>query len=195
MLKIFTVLSLVLLTSCRENESTDRNNKEPKALQEKSIDLGSLRSGNNLVDDLYQELVNKSPELKVLENELDELNTRDTTDIFYDYDQKSDAYYGSANNYINTINDSVMKQKILNLLHKNQEKYVSRKAELENLIKTIHKKRMEIKNYHNTLKIVLTLPLIEEYQKQHLPSKSPFEKMIEKENQLLLKTKKNTPKY
>ncbi|MFH6946229.1 hypothetical protein [Flavobacterium sp. FlaQc-50] len=195
MLKIFTVLSLVLLTSCRENESTDRNNKEPKALQEKSIDLGSLRSGNNLVDDLYQELVNKSPELKVLENELDELNTRDTTDIFYDYDQKSDAYYGSANNYINTINDSVMKQKILNLLHKNQEKYVSRKAELENLIKTIHKKRIEIKDYHNALKIVLTLPLIEEYQKQHLPSKSPFEKMIEKENQLLLKTKKNTPKY
>lgn len=195
MLKIFTVLSLVLLTSCRENESTNRSDQEPKALQEKSIDLGSLRSGNNLVDDLYQELVNKSPELKVLENELDELNTRDTTDIFYDYDQKSDAYYGSANNYINTINDSVMKQKILNLLHKNQEKYVSRKAELENLIKTIHKKRMEIKNYHNTLKIVLTLPLIEEYQKQHLPSKSPFEKMIEKENQLLLKTKKNTPKY
>lgn len=195
MLKIFTVLSLVLLTSCRENESTDRNNKEPKALQEKSIDLGSLRSGNNLVDDLYQELVNKSPELKVLENELDELNTRDTTDIFYDYDQKSDAYYGSANSYINTINDSIMKQQILNLIHKNQEKYVSRKAELENLIKTIHKKRIEIKDYHNALKIVLTLPLIEEYQKQHLPSKSPFEKMIEKENQLLLKTKKNTPKY
>ena len=88
-----------------------------------------------------------------------------------------------------------MKQKIINLITKSQDKYVSQKAELENLVGTINKKRNEINNYHTALKIILTIPLIEQYQKQHLPNKSPFEKLIEKENQLLEKTKRITPKY
>lgn len=143
---------------------------------------------------MYQELVAKSPELKALENELSELNPRDTTDIFYNYDEKSNEYYRSADSYANVIRDSVMKQKILNLIKKSEEKYVSQKTELEKLVSTIGKKRMEINNYHNALKIILTIPLIEQYQKEHLPNKSPFVKLIEKENQLLQKTKINTPK-
>lgn len=194
MLKTFTLLSLILLTSCRENETVNRSNEEPKAFQEKSISIGRFRSGGDLVEDLYQELVAKSPELKTLENELSELNPRDTTDIFYNYDEKSNEYYRSADSYANVIRDSVMKQKILNLIKKSEEKYVSQKTELEKLVSTIGKKRIEINNYHNALKIILTIPLIEQYQKEHLPNKSPFEKLIEKENQLLQKTKINTPK-
>lgn len=144
---------------------------------------------------MYQELVDKSPELKVLEDELHELNTRDTTDIFYNYDQKSHRYYISAESHINTIHDSVMKKKMMDLIHKSSEKYSAQKAELESLIETINKKRSEINDYHSALKIVLTIPLIEQYQKQHRPDKSQFEKLIEKENQLLQKTKDSTPKY
>lgn len=195
MIRICTLLSLILLTSCRENETVNRNNEEPKALQEKSINIGRFRSGDDLVEDLYQELVAKSPELKALENELSELNPRDTTDIFYNYDEKSNDYYRFADSYANVIRDTVMKKKILNLIKESEEKYVSEKADLENLVSSINKKRMQINNYHNALKIVLTIPLIEQYQKQHLPNKSPFVKVIEKENQLLQKTKMNIPKY
>ncbi|WP_316634081.1 hypothetical protein [uncultured Flavobacterium sp.] len=195
MLKKIAVFSLILLISCRENEANHRSSEEPKAFEEKSIDIGRFRRDNDLVEDLYQELVDKSPELKSLEKELSELNTRDTTNIFYNYDQKSDDYYNSAESHINGIRDSVMKQKIINLIKKSSDKYASQKADLENLMDNIIKKRNEINNYHSALKIILTIPLIEQYQKQHLPNKSPFDKLIEKEDQLLQKTKKNTPKY
>lgn len=195
MLKKIVIISLIFLTSCGENETNQRTNEEPKAFQEKSIDIGRFRKGNDLVEDLYQELVDKSPELKSLEKELSEVNPRDTANIFYNYNQKSNNYYNSAESHINGIRDSVMKQKIINLIKKSSDKYISRKADLENLIKTINQKRSEITNYHSALKIILTIPLIEEYQKQHLPNKSPFEKIIEKEDQLLQKTKNITPKY
>ncbi|MBF4463916.1 hypothetical protein [Flavobacterium sp. LC2016-12] len=195
MLKKIAMFSLILLISCRENETTQRSNEEPKAFEETSIEIGRFRKGGDLVEDLYQELVDKSPELKALENELSELNPRDTTNLFYTYDQKSDDYYNSVESHINGIRDSVMKQKMINLITKSQDKYVTQKADIENLVNTINKKRSEITNYHTALKIILTIPLIEEYQKQHLPKKSPFEKVIERENQALEKTKSVTPKY
>lgn len=195
MLKKIAFLSLILLISCKKNETVHRNIEEPKAFEEKTIDLGRLKSGNDLIEDLFQELVDKSPELKNLENELKELKTRDTNDIFYNYNEKSEDYYASASRHINSIQDSVMKQKMLNLITKSEEKYSTQKSDLENLTKTINQKKMEIKDYHNALKIVLTIPLIEQYQKQHLPNKAPFEKLIEKENQLLQKTKNSIPKY
>lgn len=195
MLKKIAIFSLILLASCQEKETNHTSKEEPKAFEEKTIEIGRFRKGGDLVDDLYQELVDKSPELKALENELSELNPRDTTAIFYNYDQKSDEYYGSAESYINGIRDSVMKQKMINLITKSSDKYISQKADLEDLVGTINKKRSDITNYHTALKIILTIPLIEQYQKQHLPNKSPFEKLIEKENQLLQKTKSITPKY
>lgn len=195
MLKKIIFLSLIILTSCRDNETNLRNSEEPKAFEEKSIDIGRFRKGNDLVEDLYQELVDKSPELTSLENELSQLNTRDTVNIFYNYNQKSNDYYRDAKNQINSITDSVMKQKILNLITKSNDKYVSQKADLKNLMNTINEKRNEINNYHSALKIILTIPLIEQYQKQHLPDKSPYEKVIKKEDLLLEKTKNITPKY
>ncbi|RKR08288.1 hypothetical protein C8C83_5525 [Flavobacterium sp. 90] len=188
-------MSLIILTSCRDNETTQRNSEEPKAFEEKSIDIGRFRKGNDLVEDLYQELVDKSPELTSLENELSQLNKRDTVNIFYNYNQKSNDYYRDAKNQINNITDSVMKQKILNLITKSNDKYVSQKADLKNLMNTINEKRNEINNYHSALKIILTIPLIEQYQKQHLPNKAPYEKVIKKEDLLFEKIKNITPKY
>ncbi|GGF15112.1 hypothetical protein [Flavobacterium limi] len=195
MIRICALLSLILLTSCKENETVNRSNEEPKALQGKSIDFGRFRSPNDLVNDLYSELVNKSPKLKALESELNEFNPQDTLNSYYGYDQKSNDYYLSARNQADLITDSIMKQKILNLIKKSEEKYVSEKTDLKVLIKTINQKRNSIYDYHNTLKIVLTLPLIEKYQKEHLPKNDPFVKMIEKENELIQKVKQNTPKY
>ena len=195
MLKKIVFLSLILVASCQEKETNRKSKEEPKAFEEKSIDIGRFRKGGDLVEDLYQELVDKSPELKALENELSEVNTRDTTNIFYNYDQKSNDYYNAAESHNNGIRDRAIKEKILNLIKKSDDKYVSQKADVENLIKSINQKRIEINDYHTALKIILTIPLIEEYQKEHLPNKSPFEKLIEKENQLLEKTKNVSPKY
>ncbi|MBF4505650.1 hypothetical protein IRZ83_03155 [Flavobacterium sp. JLP] len=195
MKKSLILFSFALFFSCQKNENNDSNNQEPKALQEKSIDIGRFRKGDDLVDDLYQELVNKSPELKNLEDELNSINPGDTTAIFNDYDRKSDNYYTSATGHAEGIRDSILKNKILNLIKNSSTKYDGKKSDVENLVTTINKRRTEITNYHTALKIILTFPLIEKYQNDHLPKKSPFEKVIEKENQVLEKVKQNIPSY
>ncbi|MDP5200403.1 hypothetical protein [Flavobacterium sp. DG2-3] len=195
MKKLYLFLSIILLISCQDKTSDIKTNEEPKSLQEEGIGLGRFKSRDNLVDNLYQELVDKSPKLKALEDELNGLNPRDTTSIFHNYDNKSYNYYGSAKGQMEGIRDSILKKKIKSLIDKSSDQYGSQKAELESLMSTIDEKRTEITNYHTALKIILTLPLIEQYQREHLPEKSPFEKVIEKENQLLEKVKQNTPKY
>jgi hypothetical protein len=198
MLKKITIFSLIILASCGRKETNNGNSKNeiPEALQEGSIDLKRYAKwNNNLTEELYQELVNKSPELKSLETEIEEFNPNETQDKFLKYNQKSDNYYRSAENYAKAITDSVTKNKILDLIKKSGEKYSGKTIELNSLLKNIHEKQNSINDYHNILKIVLTIPIIEKYQNENLPTKSEFEKVIENENKLIEKTKKITPKY
>ena len=91
MLKKIILFSLIILTSCGGKETNDENprNEIPEALQEGSIDLKRYSKGNNLTEELYQELVTNNQELKKLETEIDEFNPQGTKDKFYKYDRKS----------------------------------------------------------------------------------------------------------
>jgi len=195
MTRIFILFSLILLASCQKNDSNTTNNEEPKALQEESISFGRSSGQNNLTDELYKGMVSQSPELKSLENELKNLNLIDTLNLFDSYNEKSENYYSSAKAKVNTLQDSILKIKILNLLKLSEDKYDKRTSDINSNIKTIYQKKQDLVDYHNILKILLTIPLIEKYQKDHLPKNDPFKKIIEKENQLIEKVKQNTPKY
>jgi len=193
MLKKFAILSLIVLISCGENETNQRRNEVPKALENKSINIGRFKNTNDLSEEIYQEIVNNNIELKNLENELENFNIRDTLDIFNNYDEKSHDYYRSAENQAGMIKDSILKNKIRSLLKKSDEKYKRRTTDLSQLIETIYQKQTDIRDCHTALKIILTIPIIEKYQIENLPKKSPFEKVIENQNILLDKIKKNTP--
>lgn len=197
MYKKLAILSLLILSSCGGKETNDKNSKNdtPEALQEGSIDLKRYSKRNDLAEELYQELATKNPELKSLETDLEEFSPEETQQIFYKYDSKSSDYYLSAKYKAAIIADTVMKNKIIALLKKSNDKYVGKTAELNGLLKTIGKTNSSINDYHNVLKIVLTIPLIEKYQNENLPKNSEFEKTINYENKLIERTKKLTPKF
>lgn len=197
MLKKIAILSILVLTACNKTETTDKNQKNqvPKALQDQTtINIGRYRSNSDLSEEIYQELVSNSVELKKLEDELEKFNPKDTLSLFNDYDEKSEEYYRSADNQVNSIKDSILKIKMLDVLKNSNEKYSQKTAELNQLLKTIYKKRGDISDYHTALKIVLTIPVIEKYQNENMPSKSAFEKIIKDQNVLIEKIKNNTPK-
>ena len=197
MLKIIIMLSLIILTSCGGNETNKENpkNEIPEALQEESLDLKSYSKSDNLTEELYKELVANNQELKNLETEIDEFNPEEIKNKFYKYNSKSINYYQSAKNQAEIITDSVTKNKIINLIKKSNKKYVGKTAELNGLLKSIAEKENSINDYHNILKIILTIPIIEKYQNKNLPAKSEFENVLRKENNLIEKTKKFTPNY
>lgn len=190
--------TLSILTSCGKNEENYKVEKPeiPEALQEKSIDLKRYsRDYGDLMEELYQELVVKSAELKSLETEFEEFKSDEPKNIFFDYNRKSIDYYNSSKNRAELINDSVTKNKIIALIKKSNDKYFYKTIELNGLVKEVSSKNNSLEDYHNILKIILTIPIIEKYQNENLPNKSEFKKVIKKQEDLISKTKTVTPKY
>lgn len=151
----------------------------------------------NLVDKYYQEIVNESPELKILETELRNLGNKQEKleDDFKDYNNKSKEYYKDATDVMNEISDSALKRKMLSLITKSAENYNSKTLALSNNLKTITKNDVVLSDYHRVLKLVKTLAFIEKYQNEAKPQVKLYEDFITEQTNMVEKIKTQTPKY
>jgi len=194
------LFALTFLVSCDIGQTEKNKTAEqetPQALQEDNIVIKSYSRTGDLIEVLYQELVDKNPELKALEEDLDVFRPKSQgiTDKFNQYNYKSNTYYSAANNKASEISDSLLKTKIISLLTKSNDKYSTKTAELNSLLKQISKNKATLNDHHTVLKIVLTLPLIEKYQNDHKPNKVEFNDMIKQQEKLILQTDSLIPSY
>jgi hypothetical protein len=179
-----------------ENKPTEQ--ETPKALQDDKLDIKSYsRSKSDLAEVLYLELVDKSPELKKLEDDLGTLNSKasDLETKFNTYNQKSDSYYNSAKEKTAAITDSLLRKKIIALITNSQNLYSNKTASVNSLRKLISDNSSTINDSYSVLKIVLTLQLIEKYQNDNLPDKKDFNEFIKDQEKLIQRTASLTPKY
>lgn len=178
MTKLTLISTVILLTlvSCdnaRIKENQEQKQETPKALQdEKSIDIVSKRGYDDIIESLYKELADKTPELKDLETKLDALSASksDSTEQFDKYNGKNHSYYNSADNHLKQINDSTLRKKMKTLISSSLTKYNSKVYRHTELLKSIDKKTMTLDDLHEMLIITTTLPLIEKYQNDNLPT-------------------------
>ena len=199
LLSLLVISSIFMIVSCNGNQRENRNSEvqNPEALQD-DIKLKSLtKRGGNLIDELYSELVEKTPELKKLETELEMFKEipLETQNVFYNYNGKSNQFYGNAEGFANQISDSLSKKRILALIKKSNDKYDSDSKEINELVKEVSNSQNSIQDNHNILKIVLTISLIEKYQKENLPKKEQFLQTLAKQKALNKKIVEKTPKY
>jgi len=197
---IGAALLLMLLVACGENTRNEASKKQeiPKALQDDPLAISSYeRSGGDLVEALYQELVDKTPQLKKLEEDMAAQVSRsnDLKNKLHKYDSKSNNYYSIATSQATAIADSVLRAKILALITASNSKYNTKTAELNVLLDRISKNDTNLKDHHQVLKIVLTLPIIEKYQDESKPNKKELQDLIGEQEKLILKTDSLTPKY
>jgi len=200
MKKLILISTVILLTfvSCdnaRIKENQEQNQETLKALQkEKPIDIVSKRGYDDIIESLYKELVDKNPELKDLETRLDALaaNKSDSTEQFNEYNGKNYSYYNSADNHLKQINDSTLRKKMKTLISSSLTKYNSKIYRHTELLKSIDMKTMTLDDLHEMLMITTTLPLIEKYQNNNLPTTKSIngylkqlDKAIQIENSLL----------
>ena len=182
------------LPSC---QNTIKENETPKSLQEKRISVYSSRSSDgNLVESLYQDLVEKSSDLKQLENDIDGYEKRRgaALDSFVNFDQKSKGYYSAALLYVGKFSDSSLKFKMRDMINESAKKYDTKTNQLQTLLKDISKNAETLNDHHNLLKILLTLPLIEKYQNQNLPKEQEYKQIIDHQAKLIDRTDKLVPK-
>ena len=196
---LLTLIFLLLIHACKnKNENTEVAIQEtPVALQEeKSITSYTKERYDDLLDNLYQESVNKSPELKQLEADIqlirskpDELNTQ-----FSNYNNMSENYYTCGRSAANTIKDSILRKRIEALIEHHKLKYSNKTAEFRALINQMEVKNSTLEDHHQVLKILITLPLIEQYQNQNKPDRKEFRKVLKAQEDIIQSIDKLTPK-
>ncbi|GAB3668773.1 hypothetical protein GCM10027594_34010 [Hymenobacter agri] len=140
-----------------------------------------------MVDGLYNELVSNDQNLKKLEDNISDLDEseRDTTKLIDEFKDRNQAYFGAANGHISAIKDSVLRNKIRNMIAAQLIKYNARIAGHNQLLKIIDNKQTTISDLHNVLKIVRTLPLIDQYQKGSLPNPKSLEGYINRQEEVI----------
>jgi hypothetical protein len=124
------------------------------------------------VETLYTELTDKTPELKQLENKIEDLSKSETDSAksFDNYNLKNQSYYNSTNRYIEQIKDSLLRGKIKALIANSLKNYNSSTSQHNVLLKSIETKNLTLSDLHTILKITKTLPIIEKFQKENLPT-------------------------
>jgi len=197
---LFIILLSLVMFSCG-GERIEHNPTEPetpKALQDDKLELKSYnRSKNDLAEVLYLELMDKSPELKKLEDDLGTLNSKksDLETKFNTYNQKSDSYYNSAHEKASSITDSLLRKKIIALITNSQNQYSNKTASVNTLRKLISDNSSSINDSYSVLKIVLTLQLIEKYQNDNLPNRKDFLDLTKEQEKIIQRTGSLIPKY
>ncbi len=194
------IFCLTLLYSCenRQKENkTETRIETPKALQEDKLEIKSYSRSGDLIDELYQELVDKNPELKKLEEDIEAIRLKSNEPIekFNAYGARSNSYYSSANYKATAMSDSLLKNKIIAFISKSENNYIEKTTEINSLLKQVSENSSAINNHHTVLKIVLTLPLIEQYQKENLPNTKEFKDIIKEQDKLIKHTDILTPAY
>jgi len=174
-LLLLATIIFVASASCNRNHHPET----PQALNENktlSAGLSKRAADNNLVEALYNELVISDPQLKELESSVDNIDDRksDSMEAFAKFDRKNSAYYASAAGLPESISDSGLKQNIRTALENSKSNYNSRKSYLSKLADQLNNKSITLTDVHAALKILKTLTIIEQYQKDHLPSAAPL---------------------
>jgi hypothetical protein len=191
---LFMSMVLTIILSCN-NSRPQPQQETPKALdeKEKSYSLVTKRGyDEDILESLYSELVDKTPELKKLEEDIDILNGSkgDSLEAFTNFDSKNDRYYNSAGIHAQGIKDSLLRQKMKNLIQASLTNYNSLTARHNNLLNSIESKQATLSDVHTALKIVRTLPVIAKYQKNSLPDTKSLEGYSQKLSKTITEAEK-----
>lgn len=186
---IMLFVVLAILMSCKEKTTPQTDVAEvPQALSDKDTGIEySLKKGRyDLLEKLYDELLQKDTNLKNIEDEITKVKSSkfDSLNKFQGFNGKNEAYFSAAKFQANQITDSVLKKRVQQLITEKQAAYKTKIAGHLALVDTIDVNDKKISDLHRLLKITKTLPLIEQYQNK-LPSTKAIESYIKNQEKVI----------
>lgn len=190
-------------SACNFNPAKDTPKTKteiPEPLKDEQSGFGLKKSGlrdGSLMNDIYNDLAKKDPELRNLEDQLQHFygDLPDSLKEFNNYDAKTDSYYSSANGSLSSIKDTVLRARLSTLIAESKSKYLDKISRFSNLIRHIDSNEVKIEDYHAVLKIAATLPVIEKYQDESMPNIKSTANAANEAQRLKAKTLQLSKKY
>jgi alpha-N-acetylglucosamine transferase len=186
------IICLFLVIGCTENNRNNQlvnvlpNDNLVEEIQNKSL----LRSGYevNILDEIYEKLEESRPDLKSLNDNLKELQKFNENPLneYGIYADKTSLYFNNADILVNSIQDSILRQQMIDILTTSKSTFSKNHTELERLILDFNSKNTNINDMYLSIKLINTLPLIEQYQKQNVEiHEKNYREIIERQSKLI----------
>lgn len=177
MKQLFTFLCACLfLHACTTKSQPAQKENTPAPLQDKKMEDVSFskRGADDMVESLYKDLKKKNTNLQDLEKQINQQPgiLQDSLDILNHFEEKNNQYYSAAEAYIKRLSDSTLRKDMNELISASIKNHKNSMLPLKNLTETINSKKVKLKDVYTVLKLVKTLPLIQNYQQSHTPSVS-----------------------
>ena len=195
MKRIFLLFAFsFFIISCNENK-TNPPIVENAVDNAESSPMSSLKQGRyseNMVHQIYNELMKNDESLKVLDEKIIDINekTQKTISRYEDVINKSAIYYNDAEHLTRAITDSITKGQVKADIKISSEKYELKTKNIKDLIQRINENQSKIKDQYIVFRIKKTIPEIEKYQQAHPLKTDSLNQFINKQNQLLSELKK-----
>ena len=195
MKRIFLLFAFsFFIISCNENK-TNPSIVENAVDNAESSPMSSLKQGRyseNMVHQIYNELMKNDESLKVLDEKIIDINekTQKTISRYEDVINKSAIYYNDAEHLTRAITDSITKGQVKADIKISSEKYELKTKNIKDLIQRINENQSKIKDQYIVFRIKKTIPEIEKYQQAHPLKTDSLNQFINKQNQLLSELKK-----
>lgn len=183
---ITIIISSVSFLGCSNEKKAPEElvNETPDAIEESSsYDISSYSGrgwNENIIERLFNEAVDKNNEVAVTAESIQIANDiyNDSLKEFNKYISINEDYWKTANDYIARISDSTLRKSIKDTFEKSEIDYCDLKKNLTSLNDkiTVEKKRLE--DQVTILKLIVTLPMIQNYQKNEKPDSLKLKEVI-----------------
>ncbi len=195
-------LGLIALLSCSEKDENkvelqEVQNETPQVLdQNTDYKLSSIskRYSSDIISKLYNEALEKSSKLNQLNDEINGvLETKNDSVLNYSkFSQTNTNYWTTANSYVNQIQDSVLKESTLEVIKVLESTYKNKMSIYEQKLIEIDKKTISLNDQLILMKLVVTEPMMKNYQRNEKPNIKSLEMIISEYDRLIKETEEYT---
>ena len=164
--------------------SSEMSKEKKTSLSSTVTSLPETRT-ENILDLLYLELKEQRPELVALEKQIEEVDQAKEKALadYKTYNSKNEQYYLTANQHLSNIKDSLLRNSVELLLNKSQYAYDQENAAMALAVAQLENRSVTLHDHQEALKIILTMNLMEKYQKKQLPDDNEYPKIVARYNQ------------
>ncbi len=197
---IFTLVTCFYIMACNENEQSQvpKTPLESGKTENKVAEaLGYVpkQRQSDVLQSLYQSIADTTADLKAIEQLYKTVYNSKTDSLrtFNGFTSKNEMYFNEAGGLINSMKDEELKSRMLDALSKRRRLYDAQFAADSALFKLIDSTSINIEDLRNSIKILVTLPVMEEFQQKGHPSNVPMQGYLIEQQKLVEKLKSTTP--
>ena len=173
-LPTFILILCLSLFSCSNPSETVVEETTPEVFTQKDIMDDSYTSRSyhpDIIQKLFNEAVKKDADLKALTSSLRKTRelSSDSMARYVDYVSNNQDYWNALNSYSNQLSDSSMRDELDAMINTLKEEHTQQTAPLDQLASQISDAQMTLHDLEILMKIMVTAPMMANYQKNELP--------------------------